>query len=77
MTEIARITFGEDKDHRYAHILDETDGKIEASLELRNTNDTRQQIENLIKKIVTDWYEDSRELRKGAGKAMIGRAAGG
>jgi hypothetical protein len=77
MTEIARITFGEDTDHRYALILDETDGKIEASLELRNTNDTRQQIENLIKKIVTDWYEDSRELRKEAGKAIIGKAAGG
>jgi hypothetical protein len=77
MREIARITFGKDTDHRYVVIIDENDGQIEASLELRNTDDTRQQIENLVKKVVTDWYEDSRELRKEAGKAIIGAAVGG
>jgi len=72
MTEFARITFGQDTDHRYALIIDEKDGNVEALLELRNTDDTRQRIENLLKKVVTDWYEDSRELRKEAGKAILG-----
>jgi len=74
MREFARITFGADTDHRYALIIDRNDGQIEASLELRNTDDARQTIENLMKKVIADWYEDSRELRKEAGKAIIGAA---
>ena len=74
MTEFARIIFGKDTDHRYALLIDDRDGDIEASLELRNTDDARQQIENLLTKIITDWYEDARELRKEAGKAIIGAA---
>ncbi len=72
--EIARIQFGKDTDHRYALIIDESDGHFEAELQLRNTDDARQQIENLLKKIAVDLYEDMRELRKEAGKAIIGAA---
>ena len=67
--EIARIRFGKDADHRYALIIDEADGQIEVELQLRNTDDTRQQIENLLKKAAVDTYEDMRGLRKEAGKA--------